>query len=175
MLKKLPIGISTLKTIIEEEYLYIDKTDIALDLIQNGQYYFLSRPRRFGKSLMLDTFKSIFDGKKDIFKDLYIYDKWDWSVSYPIIRISFNHGDFDSTINFQKTIIRILKENQKQLGLECEDLDTASGCFRELIIKAHEKYNQKKLKVKYKNLYFTFNDLSKTKISIIYFGADYGY
>jgi hypothetical protein len=62
-MKKLPIGISTLKDIITENYVYVDKTKIALDLIQNGRYYFLSRPRCFGKSLFLDTLKSIF--KKD--------------------------------------------------------------------------------------------------------------
>jgi hypothetical protein len=73
-LKKLPIGISTLRTIIEEDYLYVDKTDIAQNLIENGQYYFLSRPRRFGKSLFLDTLKTIFDGDKEVFKGLSIYE-----------------------------------------------------------------------------------------------------
>ena len=67
-MKKLPIGISTLRNIIEEGYLYVDKTDIALNLIENGKYYFLSRPRRFGKSLFLDTLRTIFDGDKEIFK-----------------------------------------------------------------------------------------------------------
>ncbi|MBL0721894.1 MAG: ATP-binding protein [Sulfurovum sp.] len=143
MLKKLPIGISTLKDIIEENYLYVDKTKIALDLIQNGRYYFLSRPRRFGKSLMIDTLRSIFEAKKDIFKDLYIYDKWDWSIAYPVIRISFNHGDFKTTEGFERTIIRILEENQNSLNLKCKELDNASAYFRDLIIKANEKYNQK--------------------------------
>ena len=60
MLKKLPIGKSTFKTIIEENYLYIDKTEVALNLIENNSYVFLSRPRRFGKSLFLDTLRNIF-------------------------------------------------------------------------------------------------------------------
>ena len=63
-LKKLPIGISTLKEILEENYVYVDKTDIAQDLIESGKYYFLSRPRRFGKSLFLDTLRTIFDGER---------------------------------------------------------------------------------------------------------------
>ncbi|MCX8085079.1 MAG: AAA family ATPase, partial [Calditerrivibrio sp.] len=95
-MKKLPIGISTFRTIIEENYVYVDKTKEAYELIENGQYYFLSRPRRFGKSLFLDTLRSIFEGKKELFEGLYIYDKWDWSKKYPVIRISFNTGDYTS-------------------------------------------------------------------------------
>ncbi|MEA1916097.1 MAG: AAA family ATPase, partial [Campylobacterota bacterium] len=71
-LKKLPIGISTLREIIEEDYIYVDKTKIAQKLIEEGKYYFLSRPRRFGKSLMLDTLRTIFDADKEIFKGLHI-------------------------------------------------------------------------------------------------------
>ena len=88
-MKKLPLGISTFSKIIEENYLYIDKTEIALDLLENNHYVFLSRPRRFGKSLFLDTLKNIFQVKKEYFKDLYIYDRYDWSQSYPVINISF--------------------------------------------------------------------------------------
>ncbi len=86
-LKKLPIGIQTFSEIIELDYLYIDKTEDALNLIESYKYVFLSRPRRFGKSLFLSTLKEIFEGKREFFKDLYIYDKWDWSISYPVITI----------------------------------------------------------------------------------------
>jgi len=75
---KLPIGISTFKEIIEENYIYVDKTKEAFNLTQKGKYYFLSRPRRFGKSLFLDTLKEIFQGNRELFKNLYIYDKYDW-------------------------------------------------------------------------------------------------
>ncbi len=67
MKKKLPIGIQTFSEIIEENYCYVDKTGIAYNLIQNGKYYFLSRPRRFGKSLFLDTLAEIFEGNKELF------------------------------------------------------------------------------------------------------------
>jgi len=67
-LKKLPIGISTFSKIREEDYIYIDKTQIALDLIENYSYSFLSRPRRFGKSLFLDTLKEIFKGNRELFE-----------------------------------------------------------------------------------------------------------
>lgn len=72
-MKKLPIGIQTFGKIRSEDYVYVDKTRIAFDLIQHGSYYFLSRPRRFGKSLFLDTLKNIFESKKELFKGLYIY------------------------------------------------------------------------------------------------------
>jgi len=141
-LKKLPIGISTLKTILEENYLYVDKTKIALELIENGQYYFLSRPRRFGKSLFLDTLRTIFDGEKEVFKGLHIYEKWEFK-KYPVVRISFNSGRFTTREEFNQRIYEILKINQKDLGITCDTDLSSSGCFEQLIMKAYEKYNQK--------------------------------
>ena len=88
-LKQLPIGISTFEKIIEGNYLYIDKTKEAYDVIETNSYAFLSRPRRFGKSLFLDTLKEIFEGNQKLFKGLYIEDKWDWTTTYPVIKISF--------------------------------------------------------------------------------------
>ncbi len=141
-MKKLPIGISTLKTIIEEDYLYVDKTHIALDIIENGQYYFLSRPRRFGKSLFLDTLRTIFDGDKELFKGLYIYDKYDF-VKHPIIRISFNSGDFKSKEGFTKRIFEILKHNQIELEISCDANLSTGGCLEDLIYLSYKKYNKK--------------------------------
>ena len=68
---------------------YIDKTEIALSLIDKYQYVFLSRPRRFGKSLFLDTLKNIFEGKRELFRGLLIEKQWNWEVKYPVIKISF--------------------------------------------------------------------------------------
>ncbi|MGM0519286.1 MAG: AAA family ATPase, partial [Campylobacterota bacterium] len=95
-LKKLPIGIQTFEKIRSDDYVYVDKTHIALNIIENYQYVFLSRPRRFGKSLFLDTLKNIFEGKKEYFKGLNIENKWDWSKSYPVIHISFAKGKLES-------------------------------------------------------------------------------
>ncbi len=145
-MKNLPIGIQTFAKIRDkqENYIYIDKTDLALNLItKEGEYFFLSRPRRFGKSLFLDTLKNIFEGKKKLFEGLYIYDKWDWETTYPVIKISFGLGVVKSIADLNMRILAILKENQKRLGIECESLNDTSGCFRELIILAYEKYNQK--------------------------------
>jgi len=141
-LKKLPIGISTLKDIINENYVYVDKTAFALKLIQSGKYYFLSRPRRFGKSLFLDTLKSIFMGDKELFKGLYIYDKYDFKP-HPIIRINFNNGRLTTKAEFNQRIYEIMYDNQKNLSIECPKEFSSSGCFDNLIKEAYLKYNQK--------------------------------
>ncbi|MBN2781838.1 MAG: ATP-binding protein [Campylobacterales bacterium] len=142
-MKKLPIGISTLKTILEEDYLYVDKTDIAQNLIESGQYYFLSRPRRFGKSLFLDTLRTIFDGDREIFKGLSIYENGYEFTKHPVIRISFNDGDFKTEDGFKQTLFEVMRSNQKDLNITCDDSLSISGCFRDLIKSAYLKYNKK--------------------------------
>ena len=145
-LKKLPIGISTLRTILEEDYLYVDKTDIAQELIENGQYYFLSRPRRFGKSLILDTLRTIFETDeedKELFKGLSVYENGYEFIKHPVIRISFNNGDFSSKEGFEQRISKILQTNQEILDIKCDQKWSSSNCFEELIQRAFEKYNKK--------------------------------
>ena len=80
-MKKLPVGIQTFKDIIEEDLLYVDKTEIIYKLINSGRYFFISRPRRFGKSLLISALSEIFKGNKELFKNLYIYDKHDWKLN----------------------------------------------------------------------------------------------
>jgi len=140
-LKKLPIGISTFSEIIEQNYLYIDKTKEAYELMTSHKYAFLSRPRRFGKSLFIDTLQEIFEGNKKLFEGLYINDKWDFEDKSPVIKINFG-GDLRSPEAFKHTIYDLLKENQKRLDITCEDRNNPSSCFRELIQKTHEKYQK---------------------------------
>ena len=141
-LKKLPLGIQTFSEIRTKNYLYIDKTKEAYDLIESGtKFYFLSRPRRFGKSLFIDTLQDIFEAKKELFEDLYIYDKWDWDTSYPVIKLSFS-GDLRSSKAVKKNIISTLKSNQKRLDVQCDDIEDYGICFKELIENTYEKYNQ---------------------------------
>ncbi|UQB43281.1 ATP-binding protein [Thiomicrospira microaerophila] len=142
-LKKLPIGIQTFSKIREDDFIYIDKTGMALELIDTYQYVFLSRPRRFGKSLFLDTLRNIFEGNKHFFTDLAIENQWDWDVSYPVIRVSFASGKIENREQLDHRLLRILKQNQQELNIECEEPDSVAGCFEELIRKAHAKYNQK--------------------------------
>jgi len=142
-MKRLPIGIETFKKIILDNYVYIDKTQIACNLIDSGEYYFLSRPRRFGKSLFVDTLQEIFEGNKDLFKGLYIYNNYDWSKSYPVIKISLGGGIVDSRQSLDKKIINILKDNQKLLKVECEDISDVARCFETLITSAYKKYKER--------------------------------
>ena len=141
-MKKLPIGIQTFSEIINEDYLYIDKTGIAYSLIDRFKYVFLSRPRRFGKSLFLDTLHNIFEGNRELFRGLLIEDQWNWEVSYPVILISFS-GGIDSRETLRKNLFYILKSNQKRLAIHCDEKDDPNQCFAELIERAWEKYHQK--------------------------------
>jgi len=138
-MKKLPIGLQTFNEIIKNNYIYIDKTPMALDMIENYKYVFLSRPRRFGKSLFLDTLNEIFNGEKELFKGLYIYDKWEFE-KYPVIRIDWS-GDFSTKEETINVANRILKENQKRLNIECE-AQSPNNCIAELIQQAYEKYQK---------------------------------
>jgi len=141
-LKKLPIGIQTFSEIREENYVYIDKTAIALEMLESYKYTFLSRPRRFGKSLFLDTLRNIFEAKKEYFKGLAIENKWDWSVSYPIIHISFAEGKIESRADLDDKWAELLEINASRLGLDCNDVFDRK-CFSSLIRQAHKKYKQK--------------------------------
>ncbi|MBL0708185.1 MAG: AAA family ATPase, partial [Sulfurimonas sp.] len=141
---KLPIGIQTFSEIRDkkENYLYIDKTDIAYELLNGSKYIFLSRPRRFGKSLFMDTIQEIFQGNKELFEGLAIYDKWDWDVKYPVIKISWA-GDFTTLENLKIRTNGILRKNQTRLDVECENSDYPPSYFEELIINSYKKYNEK--------------------------------
>ena len=141
-MKKLPVGIQTFSEIINEDYLYIDKTGIAYSLIDRFKYVFLSRPRRFGKSLFLDTLHNIFEGNRELFRGLLIEKLWNWEVKYPVIRISFS-GGINSTADLEADLLYILQSNEKRLGLKCENRVRPQHFFAELIEKAYEKYHQK--------------------------------
>ncbi|MDR1463661.1 MAG: AAA family ATPase, partial [Azoarcus sp.] len=97
--KKLPIGIQTFREIREDNCYYVDKTAFALRMIEEGKAYFLSRPRRFGKSLFLDTLAELFAGNEPLFRGLHCHDKWNWDTKYPVIRISFAEGVMASRAN----------------------------------------------------------------------------
>ena len=141
-MKKLPVGIQTFSEIINENYLYIDKTGIAYSLIDNFKYVFLSRPRRFGKSLFLDTLNNIFEGNQELFRGLLIENQWNWEVKYPVIKISFS-GGIHSRETLRKNLFYILNDNQKRLDIHCDEKEDPNQCFAELIEKAYEKYHQK--------------------------------
>lgn len=141
-MKKLPIGIQTFEEIRKEGYLYVDKTNMVHQLINNGKYYFLSRPRRFGKSLLVSTMQALFEGGEELFKNLAIYKKWDWSKRYPVIKISFG-GVARNLADMKQDVVNILEENQYKLNIKCPRPDDIGGCFKYLIMEAYRKYGQK--------------------------------
>ncbi|MES7451999.1 AAA family ATPase, partial [Cutibacterium acnes] len=140
--KRLPIGIQTFAKIRGDDYYYFDKTPYALRLIESGSHYFLSRPRRFGKSLFLDTLAELFAGNEPLFRGLYCHDKWDWSKRHPVIRISFAEGRLESREQLDERIRELLDNHQRSLGIHCEHR-SIPGCFGELIERATQKYGQR--------------------------------
>ena len=116
-MKNLPLGINALSTMISQNMIYVDKTPIIWELVRQVGRYFLSRPRRFGKSLLVDTLKEIFEGNKSLFKGLYIHDKWDWSQTYPVIKIDFSDGTLQNRKSLDRRIYEILFENATRLNL----------------------------------------------------------
>jgi hypothetical protein len=139
MRKKLPIGIQTFAKIRGDDYYYVDKTPYALRLIESGSHYFLSRPRRFGKSLFLDTLAELFAGNEPLFRGLACHDQWDWSKKYPVIRISFGGGRVQSRAELDQRIRWNLEQNRERLGITCPNVDDIAGCFANLI-QAGEKW-----------------------------------
>jgi hypothetical protein len=130
--RKLPIGIQTFAKLREEGCYYVDKTALAMQLIQSGSYYFLSRPRRFGKSLFLDTMRELFEGNQALFKGLAAENTWDWSKKYPVIRISFGGGVLGSVADLGQSLHQQLTMLEQSFGLKPQFPDHRSR-FKELI------------------------------------------
>lgn len=132
MRKKLPLGIQTFREIRESGYYYVDKTQFAVSLINGGKHYFLSRPRRFGKSLLIDTLKELFEANEPLFQGLAAEQQWDWSISYPVLRFSFSGGDFSSTEQLSQNINDQLTTHEAAWNINPAHT-TYSGRFRHLI------------------------------------------
>ena len=144
--RRLPISIQTFAKIREADYYYVDKTGIALDLIDQGSCYFLSRPRRFGKSLFLDTLKELFEGNQALFKGLAAETGWDWSVQYPVIRISFSDGVLQSRVQLDEQIQNMLRIHRLDLNLPLPTglaETNIPGNLSDLIRQAHQKHGQR--------------------------------
>lgn len=142
-MKHLPIGIQTFSDIITDNYLYIDKTKYIYDLINSGKVFFLSRPRRFGKSLLVSALKSIFLGEKEYFNGLYIYDKIEW-VKHPVIHIDFSKIAHRNAEMMEKSLSLFIDEIANDFNIELKK-DFHSDKFAELIKKNSKKVMIKKL------------------------------
>ncbi len=139
--RKLPIGIQTFRTIREENCYYVDKTAYMARLAAEGTHYFLSRPRRFGKSLFLDTLKELFAGNEPLFKGLAIHDQWDWSVRHPVLRLSFGSGNFKEPGFLHENLMEQLTAIERWAGVVAESA-TAPGWFARLLEVLHDEAGQ---------------------------------
>jgi hypothetical protein len=140
--KKLPIGIQTFAKIREDNYYYVDKTAFALRMIEEGTAYFLSRPRRFGKSLFLDTLAELFAGNEPLFRGLHCHDEWDWQTKYPVIRISFGGGLAKNSEALNASIRFQLNTHAARLGVSVAD-DSIPVQFASLILEAEARFGQR--------------------------------
>ena len=130
--RRLPIGIQTFREVREDGCYYVDKTPFIEQLLDGGKHYFLSRPRRFGKSLFLDTLKELFEGSEALFEGLAIHDRWDWSVRYPVVRLDFGGGSFREPGALHANLMEQLDTIERGTTVE-RRYDTAPERFRHLI------------------------------------------
>ena len=135
--RKLPIGIQTFRKIREDGCYYVDKTSHIGRLVDEGEQYFLSRPRRFGKSLLLDTIKELFEGSEELFRGLAIHGQWDWDVRRPALRISFGAGQFARPGHLEARFTEMLAAIERAAGVGSDGFATegltAEGRFAALI------------------------------------------
>lgn len=135
---KYPIGIQTFEKIRNEGYVYVDKTEHVYNLAHGGQYYFLSRPRRFGKSLLVSTLDAYFSGKKELFKGLAIEKlEQNWET-YPIIRLDLSGQKFYSQAQFNESMDRIMKAAEERLGIETAGNPDPTYRFGDLLRTAYQ-------------------------------------
>ena len=122
--KRYPIGIQTFESIRKDDNLYVDKTEYVYRMTHaDGKYYFLSRPRRFGKSLLVSTFRSYFEGRKDLFRGLAIEkleQAWD---TYPVLHFSLAGGKHMKVDQLERYLLYVLADNEKRFGVECDSPD----------------------------------------------------
>ena len=140
--RRLPIGIQTFREIRERDCYYVDKTAYIRRLLHEGKHYFLSRPRRFGKSLFLDTCKELFEGNEPLFEGLGIHGAWDWSVRHPVVRLSFGSGNFKEPGHVKASLMEQLAAAQRRAAVVTH-YATAPGRLASLLEALHEQAGQR--------------------------------
>ena len=140
-MRKYPIGLQSFKEIITGGYVYVDKTALIHQLVSAGKYYFLSRPRRFGKSLLVSTLQALYEGKEELFSGLFIADKWDWSQTNPVIVVYFNQMSLRD-VGLKASLLTTLKHEAERHQITLQD-EGVGFMFQELIQKLHAKTDRK--------------------------------
>ena len=138
-MKQSQTGVPEFRNLIEEDFVYVDKTGYIAKLLQmRRRYYFISRPRRFGKSLFCNTLESLFKGEKELFKGLYIYDKYDFKP-YPVLHFDFNNMDADSIEDFIKGLKGKIILQAEEVGIDIDSSYGPAMMFEMLIEKLYRR------------------------------------
>ncbi len=142
-MKNLPLGVQTFRDFIEHDYLYVDKTKQIYDLFAHGgKYYFFSRPRRFGKSVLISTLKEIFSGNQELFKGLWIYDKIKW-IKHPVIHLDFSKITFKTPGILEKALISRIEEIALDNHIQLNNELPLKEKFAQLIKKLSQSQQQR--------------------------------
>ena len=142
-MERLPIGIQSFESLRIEGYAYADKTKGLYDILMNGKYVFLSRPRRFGKSLLLSTFRAYFEGKRHLFEGLAIAQlEQEWK-SYPVLYLDLNTGKYDTKESLDERLANNLSLWEKTYHVDSNAMQSVATRFENVIRAAHELTSEK--------------------------------
>ena len=118
-----PLGIQTFSEIRRRDMLYVDKTEYVYRMAPSGKFFFLSRPRRFGKSLLVSTFQSYFEGRKELFKGLAIEKlEHEWT-EYPVLHFDMSGGKHLDKEQLNRYLLSVLTENENRFGIKADAID----------------------------------------------------
>ena len=140
--RRLPIGIQTFRKLREQNCYYVDKTAFIERLLDEGKHYFLSRPRRFGKSLFLDTLKELFEGNEELFEGLYLHERHEWSQRHPVVRLSFGSGSFTEPAMLHEDVAFQLEDLEEEAGI-APRAASAAPRLRRLLRALHRQTGQR--------------------------------
>ena len=141
----LPLGVQSFRTIRRDGHYYVDKTPHVERLVRLGSRYFLSRPRRFGKSLLIDTLAELFQGSEELFRGLAIHDRWDWSVRRPVVRLDFASGVFSTRERLEAEVVAQIEDQARRAtlgaadGFEPSAASAAPASLRRLVRALHAR------------------------------------
>ena len=135
---KLPIGLQTFRRLRGEGHYYVDKTPHLLRMVEGGAHYFLSRPRRFGKSLLLDTVKELFEGSRELFAGLAADGVWDWDARHPVVKIDFGAGNFARPGELETRLDEMLTLMERAEGID-GDLVSPAGRLGQVLRELHRR------------------------------------
>jgi hypothetical protein len=138
-MKELPIGTQSFEVLRTSDFVYVDKTEHIWNLVNKGRMYFLSRPRRFGKSLLVSALSELFGGKKELFNGLYIYDRWDWSKTFPVIYLDFSEITYSTTNELKLSLNKFIEITAEANEIIMDKELPLSMKFAQLIEQLHKK------------------------------------